>query len=432
MNVSHFIAKRISFSGHKSFTGIIVRIAILAIALSLAVMIISSAIITGFKNEISDKVIAFWGDIHINDAGINRTFEQLPISDYREIAKEMEAIQGLQYLEDRSIFGIPLSFLPQKYKTTGGVSSAQGTVMVPGLIRTRKYFNGIILKGIGDDFDWERMKRFIVEGTILNLADTISDGILLSRAVAEKLEITVGENVIVSFIKDKNHIRRRFTIQGIYNTGLEEYDSKLAIADIRKVREVIGWYDDQAGSIELVLDRSKDAELISDYIYYDLLPDHLYAMSIQQKFPNIFEWLKLQEINERIILGLMIIVGIINMLTVLFILILERSRMIGVLKALGAGNQLVRRVFLYNAGYMITFGLLIGNILGLGFCYLQKKYEIITLDEKSYYLSVAPVELDWIFLGVLNIATFLIILGVMIIPTVLIAYIHPVKVLRFE
>ena len=432
MNLPHFIAKRISISGHRTFTSVIVRIAVAAIALSLAVMIISSAIITGFKNEITEKVIAFWGDIHINDAGINRTFEEIPINDYRQIAEEIEQLKGLEFVEDRYLLGMRLGGIQRNASTKGGVKSVQCTVMIQGLIRTRKDFNGIILKGIGDDFDWSRLNRFIVEGEAFTPGDSIDDGLLLSKSMANKMELKTGDPVIISFIKDQNHLRRRFTVKGIFNTGLEEYDSKMGLADIRKVREVMGWKEHQAGSIEVVLDHPHDAEFFTEYIYYDVLPGHLFAMSIRQKFPSIFEWLKLQEINEKIILALMVVVGIINMLTVLMILILERSRMIGILKALGSTNGLIRKIFLYNACYIIVLGMLLGNFLGLAFCYFQKKYQWITLDEASYYLSVAPVEVNFVFLGFLNLATFLLILSVMIIPTWLISYIHPVKVLRFE
>lgn len=236
----------------------------------------------------------------------------------------------------------------------------------------------------------------------------------------------------MSFMKDQKHRKRSFVISGIYNTGLEEYDSKIAIVDIRKIQQLFGWSEDQVGVIEVLIDEKEDLEVLSEYIYYDILPSNLYAEPITQKFPNIFQWLDLQDFNERIVLWLMIIVGVINMITVLIILILERTRMIGVLKALGMKSWSIRKIFIYNAGFIILMGLVVGNFLGIGICLAQKYFGFITLDEKSYYLSVAPIEFNIPLLVIINISIIVIILIVMIVPTLIIDRISPIKVLRFE
>jgi lipoprotein-releasing system permease protein len=433
MNIEHFIAKKISFGSKKSFTSIIVKIAILAIALSLAIMIVANAIITGFSNQISEKIIAFWGDIHITDSNINRTFEQVPIPDAYNLMKEIDSIQNLKYEDTDKFFGITIESSRSFYSTKGGIKSVQGTILTPGLLRTANYFNGILLKGVGKEFDWNRLEKYIVDGKILSFPKIGSSrDIIVSKSTAEKLKLSTGDRVNISFIKNQKHIKRQFKVCGIYNTGLEEYDSKIAIIDIDFLRELLGWQKNEVGNIEILVDNIEDVEVISEYIYYDLIPPNLYATTIQQKFPNIFEWLKLQEMNENIILALMIVVGIINMLSVLLILILERSKMIGILKALGSSNWLVRKVFLYNAGYIIFFGLLIGNIVGIGLCLLQQRYGFISLDEKSYYLAVAPIDLNLLPILLINAGTFFITLLVMVIPTILITYISPIKVLRFE
>jgi len=277
------------------------------------------------------------------------------------------------------------------------------------------------------------MRSTLIEGDIIEYPDSASsDDILISKYTSGRMNIEMGQRLIVSFIKDRNHIKRRFTVKGIYNTGLEEYDSKIAIVDIREIRSILGWGSDQVGNIEVLVEHKEDIAVISDYIYYEELPAHLFSATIQEKLPSIFEWLKLQDINEQIILALMIVVGVINMITVLLILILERSKMIGVLKALGANNWSVRKIFLYNAGYIIVFGLIAGNILALSFCFLQKKFGLISLDEESYYLSVAPIDLELWSIILVNIGTFIVILVVMTLPTLLISWITPIKVLRFE
>ena len=433
MNLEHFIAKRISFSSHKSFTGIIVKIAIAAIALSLSIMIITTSVITGFKKEISEKIVAFWGDIHINDSNISRSFEQIPIDNADELIVSLDSLQYIEYEDTRRVFGIPIEGNRVMKRTKGGIKSVQGTIMAPGLLRTADDFNGIILKGVGSDFDWDRLRDFLVEGEVIAFQDTAaSDDILISKHIARKLNIVLGQRLIVSFIKERKHIKRRFSVKGIYNTGLEEYDSKIAMIDIREIRQILGWEENQVGNIEILVDNKEDIDILSEYIYYEELPANLFSTTIEEKLPNIFEWLKLQDINENIIMALMVVVGIINMITVLLILILERSKMIGVLKSLGANNWQVRKIFLYNAGYIIIFGLTIGNILALSFCYLQKKYGLISLDEESYYLSVAPIDVDLWSVLFINIGCFAVILSVMILPTLLISWIHPIKVLRFE
>ena len=194
----------------------------------------------------------------------------------------------------------------------------------------------------------------------------------------------------------------------------------------------MGWSPDQVGNIEILIEHQEDLDVLSDYIYYEELPAHLFSSTIRQKLPSIFEWLKLQDINEQIIMALMVVVGIINMITVLLILILERSRMIGILKAIGATNWAIRKIFLYNAGYMIIFGLLIGNIIGIVFCWLQKTFSFITLDEESYYLSVAPIDMDFSSIFLINVGSFFVILVIMLLPTLLISWISPIKVLRFQ
>lgn len=429
MNLSHFIAKRLAFSDNKSFTKIIIRFAIASVALSLATMILTSAILDGFKTEISTKVYGFWGHIHITDTNINRSFEQIPISKSEPYLEEIKEIAQVDYLGKNSFLGFEMDGLTEK-TTKGGIHHMQPVAIVPGIISTSDEFGAILLKGIDDNFDWDYNGGILTEGKQITYEAEPSDGIVISKVTAAALQLKVGQKVIIRFVKDNEQVKRRFTITGIYNTGLEEYDERFAFADLRKVQEILGWTEDQVSGIEVFLDDVNDVEVMNEYLY-DIIPIKLYSETINRKFPSIFEWLKLQDINMVLILVLMIIVSVINMMTALLILILERSGMIGTLKTLGASNWEVRKIFIFHAAYIILIGLLIGNFIGLALYFIQDHYHILKLDEASYYLSYAPVLLSWWKLIALNVLCFFMILLFLFIPSVLITKISPVKVLRF-
>jgi lipoprotein-releasing system permease protein len=244
--------------------------------------------------------------------------------------------------------------------------------------------------------------------------------------------LQLGNRLILSFVKNNVQWKRRFTIVGIYNTGLEEYDKRMALLDIDVLREVLGWLSNEVQGMEVVLDDIRDMDILADYIYYENVPDQLYVETIRSKFPSIFEWLNLQTVNERVITNLMILVGLINMATVLLILVLERTRMIGILKSLGAGQWQIRKIFLYHAAYIIISGLVAGNIAGIGLALIQKKTGIIQLDENNYYLDTAPIELDFWHIVWLNAGTFVVTLLFLVLPTYLVTRISPLKAIRFE
>jgi lipoprotein-releasing system permease protein len=434
MNPEHFIANRIALAKSESFTRIIIRIAIAAIAISLSVMILTTAIISGFKKEISEKIFGFWGHIHITDSNVNRNFELSPISLNQEYFDQIREIKSVDYQEDASILGVKITGNYRNKSSHGGVKGAHPFILLPGLLTTRlNDMHGVLLKGVDNNYDWSAMSKFITAGKAISFnPDSSSSELLISRNIASRLRLQPGDKVVLNFIRDRVQVKKRFEISGIYNTGLEEYDRKIILADLSKLQEILGWNPDEVQGVEIILDDIRDMDLYSDYIYYEVLPPKLFSESIRSKFPGIFEWLKLQDINETVILQLMILVAIINMITVLLILILERTHMIGVLKALGAGNWFIRKIFLYNAGYIILFGLLFGNVLGLGVAFAQKYYQFITLDEANYYLSTAPIHIDWITVGLLNLAAFGITVFFMIFPTWLISRIRPVKALRFN
>ena len=432
MNVERFIANRIAFSQNNSFTRTIIRIAIASVALCIIVVILTTAVITGFKNEITQKIYGFWGHIDITNQAVRRNYEAIPIDKnafYVDSIRNISRV-SLQKYEDNS---------DRKEITTirskAGVSHVQSVCLIPGIIKTKTEFESIIIKGIGDDFSWEHLNDFIVEGKTLDLnTEEMSNGILISESTANTLSIDVGQEIVVTFLRsaERKQIPRRFKVAGLYKTGLQEYDVRFALADIRKIQQVFGWEENQVMGMEVYVEDLDDLEILNDYIYLDVLPGQLYSETVRSKFPAIFGWLELQNVNEYVILSLMTIVAVINMITALLILMLERSRMVGVLKSLGSNNWSIRKIFLIKAFHIIKWGLIIGNIVGIVLCLLQKKFEIIKLNEENYYLSSAPIELNLPYIFLLNVGVVSIIILFLIIPTYLITRISPVKVLRFN
>ncbi|MBK8699892.1 MAG: ABC transporter permease [Saprospiraceae bacterium] len=431
MDSSFFIAKKLAFSGDKSFTRVIVSIAIAGLAISTAVMILSSAIITGFKKEINAKIFGFWGHIHVSDSGITRNFELRPIDISQPYFQKLMVLGQVEYFEPVRIFGFPLENYQRQRFTKGGVKTVNPYIIMPCLLETKKDMMAGLFKGVGKNYDWSAMQRFMTEGRGLGV-EAPANGIVISRIIARKLKINSGDKIIVSFVKEQVKLRRVLEVTGIYNTGLEEYDERFILGDANLLQEILNWLPTEYSGIEIFANHFADAQVLNDYIYTQILPSNIYSETISEKFPNIFEWLKLQDINERIILQLMGIVAIINLVTVLLILILERTRMVGIMKSLGADNWMVRRIFLYHASYILIWGLVIGNLLGLGIAWVQKSTGIIKLDENNYYLDVAPIHIDWMQIGIINMLAFLACVLTLIIPSLVIKKITPVSALRFD
>lgn len=431
MNLPLFIAKRLALSKSVSFTRVIIGIAITAIAISLSVMILANAMIAGFKKEIHNKIFGFWGHIHISDINISRDFELTPFDINKDYYKQLEQIKQVIYQIEEEAKSDLSDKKYKEYTTKGGVNHIQPFIIHPGLLESKNEFQAILFKGVDSTFDWSRMKRFLVKD-VRKTEALRENEVVISKILADKLKIEAGQDIILSFVKARNKVRRKLNVVGIYNTGLEEYDKRYIIGNITKVRQLLGWNDNQVAGIEVFLDDIEDSEVITEHIYTNILPDYLYPERIQSKFPGIFEWLKLQDINEKVILQLMAVVAIINMITVLLILILERTHMIGLLKALGATNWKVQKIFLYSAAFIIAMGQLIGNAIGLGLAFLQKKFSFIKLDEANYYLDTAPIHIDWTTILTINIGAFLITLIFLIIPTFIVTRIKPVTALKFD
>ena len=428
MNISYFISRRIAKSSTSGYSGTIIKIAIATIALSIATMILAVSVLLGFKNGITEKVFGFWGHIHITDSKISRTLELTPIENSSAIK---DSIANIAHVSKTN--RVRFDDTDAVSESKAGVKSINPYIMMPGIIKTKNDdIEGIILKGIDEDYNWEAFRSYLKEGEFPQFGLKSNREILISQQTARRLRVGVGDKLNVYFIKDKDAKTKRFIISGIYRTGLEEYDVKFVFADMTVLQDVLDWDKSQIGGYEIFIEDIADAEIIADYVYEEVLPANLYAQTIKDKFDNLFKWIELQDMNALLLLILMTIVAIINMSTAILILILERSKMIGTLKALGMHNWDIRKIFIYNSFWILGLALILGNIIGFAVAILQKSTGIMKLDETNYYLSEVPIHFDFGAIVVINLLTIIVTLLVMIIPSYMVTKISPIKILRFE
>ncbi|KEQ29106.1 ABC transporter permease [Pedobacter antarcticus 4BY] len=406
MNTSYFIARRIAIKSKRTFSKLIVRIAIAGVMLSLAVMMLSVAIIKGFKTEIQQKVRGYVGDIRIFKLDTNNSFELAPF------VPSGQTIETLKNNPDIDYF--------QSYATKPGIISANDEV------------EGINFKGVEKGFNWSYIEKHLVSGRVINFADSAQAmrEILISSYTADRLKLKTGDQFIMHFVQDPPR-KRPFKIVGIYDIGVEEIDKGFALGDLNIIRRLNNWKSDEVGGIEVRIKNFARLRPVSDKVYQGL-DMKLRSESVEEYFPNIFTWLSLLDVNTKVLLVLMMIVGVINMVTALLIMILERTNMIGMLKAFGMRDADVMKVFLYNAVYLVGLGLILGNILGLGLAFLQQYTHVFKLDQTSYYLNYVPIELHLSDVLMLNAATLIICLVVLVIPSMLVSRISPLKAIRFK
>lgn len=370
-------------------------------------MIVSTSLVNGFQHEISDKVYGFWGHIIITKFGFGYRYENTDPIDATQI--------DFEYIDD----------LP-------AVKHYQAFAYKAGIIKANESIEGIVLKGVAQDFDWGYFDKYMIKGQSFYSGDSVPvRDIVLSKVTADRLQVDTGDHIEVHFIEKVPRVRK-LKIGGIYNTGLAEFDEKFALVDVGHIQNLNGWEQNEYNGFEVFV---KDKDLINDVneaIYYDALSPNLTSQTIMEINPNIFDWLALQDMNKYIILGLMTVVAIINMITCLLILILERTNMIGILKALGASNWSVRKVFVYYGAYIMGLGLVIGNVLGLGLVLAQKYLKFIQLPEESYYVKVAPVDINLLLIAGIDVATLIICVIVLLVPSYLVSRISPVKAIRFS
>ena len=414
MNLPYFIAQRL-IKGRRegtSFSRPINVIAIIGIAMGLAVMILAVAILTGFKQQIRDKVVGFGANIQIMNFDSNISFETTPISDTQKFIPAIRQIPGITHLE---VFATKA-----------------------GIIRTDEDIQGVVLKGIGSDFDWKYFKSNMVDGSVFTVTDTgLTNKVIISKKISNMLRLKTGDSFAMLFIQDPPRMRK-FTISGIYETSLEEFDKMYVYCDIGHIKRLNGWKNDQVSGFEVFIDDfdklDEMTSAVRDAIGYKITEEDtkFKVTNIRMKYPQIFDWLNFQDVNVIIIILLMLIVAGFNMISGLLILILEKTNMIGVLKSLGAEDITIRRIFLYQAAYLIGKGLFWGNLVGLGLAFIQLKTGVITLDPSSYYIKTVPVNLELIHILLLNAGTMAAIILMLLVPTKLISRITPVKAIRYD
>ncbi|TVR73328.1 MAG: ABC transporter permease [Marinilabiliales bacterium] len=415
MNIELHIAKRLAGDqdGKKTISGPIVKIAVAGIALGMAVMLISVAVVTGFKREIRNKVIGFGSHIQITNFDSNISWETTPVR------MDQDFLPGIAQIPE--------------------VRHIQPFATKPGIIRTRgEDIQGVILKGVDGSFDWSFFEQNMVEGSRLTLTDTVtSNEAVLSRTVASLLRLDVGDDFAMFFVQEPPRARR-FTLSGIYDTGLEELDKMFVLADLRHIQRLNDWDDDQVSGFEILLHDYDNIDLVArqvdDLAGYQFTGDltRLRVESINDKYPQFFDWLELLDMNVWVILSLMVIVAGFNMVSGLLILILERTGMIGILKAMGLENSRLRKIFLYQSAFLTAKGLFWGNLIGIGLILVQHYTGFLKLDQASYFIPTVPVNLRLLHVLLLNAGTMAVTVAMLVIPSYIIGRIDPEKTIRFD
>ena len=411
MNFEFFIAKRlISAQSYKSSVSApIIKIGVLAIAISTIVMLFAVAISVGLQQKIRDKAVAFNGHITISNFDTNLS-------------------EGTQAPIKKNQLFYP------EFKEVDGITHVQAVAQKFGIIRTETDFEGLFLKGVGIDYNWQYFKEFLIQGTLPNYSESYSDEVLISEHLAKRLLFKLGDTFQMYFLKSDSSSPpsiRKFKIVGIFNSGFEELDQTFLIGDLNHVQRLNRWSKNQVGQFEVFIQDYEDLEAKGLEVYAET-PSTLNAQTVKQKYPVIFDWIAIFDKNTYGIIAMMILVGVINMITALLVLILERTQMIGILKALGSRSWSIQKVFIYTASYLAITGLILGNGIGLLLLFIQKYLSPITLNPSVYYVSKAPVDINLWTILCLNLLTFTICVLVLIIPSYLIAKIAPVKAIKFD
>lgn len=406
MNFEYYISRRIRSKEGSSFSRPIVRVSIAGIALGLAVMLVSVAILQGFQTQIREKVSGFGGHIQITGFDSNNSYEPTPIDKRDAKIDQIRQLPGIVNVQE---FGLKA-----------------------GIIKTDDQIEGVVLKGLPDTYNWQFLRERIVGGTLTANKDTIAgNDVLISEKLANSLGFKPGDELRMYFIIDNVARGRKFRISGIYNTGLAEFDEMYVFGDIRHIRKLNGWDENLVSGIEINISDFAELNQMADKVY-DIIGYKLNTLTIKQIYPQIFDWIEIQDLNVVIILILMALVSGITMISTLLILILEHTRDIGLLKALGSTNGSIRKIFIYTSVNITFYGLLWGNAVALILIFLQKTYNFIPLPADSYFVSSVPVSITLSVILLINLATIVVCTFMMLIPSLVVRYITPVKAIRFE
>ncbi len=410
MKVAFFIAKKISFNRSKSLSRFIIRLATTATALSVAAMILTIAFVNGFQQTVSEKVFGFWGHIRIQQYEPAKALiaEESPITENAPILQKIKQLKEVQHVN--------------AFATKSAVIENKGEI------------EGILFKGVDRNYRFQNMKPFLTEGRWIAFNDSsYSKEITVPAAIAAELNIALNDTVALHFISAEKGktFSRKLKVVGIYKTGIEEFDKLFAVGDIDLIRRLNNWNQQQVGGYEVLLSDYKMMANTNEEIYL-MLPDRWVSRTIKDVYPNIFDWLSIQDVNRDVIFIIMSIVAIINLITCLLILVLERTKMVGILKAVGGSNALIQRIFLLHATYIAAIGVTAGFLFGVGLCFLQQKTGFIRLDEASYYVSTAPVAMMWGQFFLVAASTLVVCFLALIIPANIVRTIRPVKAVQFN
>ncbi len=391
-----------------SASSTIIKIAIVAIALGMVMMLIAVATGFGLQEKIREKVSAFGGDILISNFDGNNSAETInPVSLNQDFYPNFTAVPEVEHIQAVAIKG--------------------------GIIRTPTDFEGVLVKGLGADYDWSRIDDYIIEGRKPYFTAGINSEMLISKFLANRLGFKLGDKVLIYFVREEEQDVKplRLDIVGIYESAYQEFDKVYLMADIRHIRRINRWEKDEVGAFEVFVDDFDNVQEINNRVYENS-GSFLRSITIGERNYQIFEWIKLFDFNILLIIAVMILIAGINIIVALLVLILERTRMIGILKALGSSDWSVRKIFIYNAMYLIGLGLFWGNFIGLGIIFIQHYFGVITLNPATYYVKEAPVYIDWMYILLLNLGVFTLCAVVLLIPSYIITKITPVKAIRFE
>ena len=407
MSGPKFIADRIFSLSKENLSSTVMRLAVTSVALAIIVMLIAWAVVVGFKNQIRDKVVGFVAPIHVQSLDKNESVEETPFVLDSVLISRLNAVEGIQHY--------------------------QMVANKAGMIKTDSEIQGVVLKGVDENYDWTYFAQCLIEGqTPQYKARERSTDVLVSKVIANKMLLNVGDDVRVWFIdKDQQARGRKFTVSGVFETGLYEFDERYVFADLNQIRKLNGWEDNEAGLLEIALEADADVDQVNDTLYFSL-PMNLACYTARESNPQIFDWLDLLDTNVWLIMALMLLVAGITVISMLLIIIIERTSTIGLLKAMGASNKFVREVFLRRSLRILLIGMVIGNVIGLAFCFVQQHTGLIKLDAATYYLSAVPIELHLSTVVFINLGTFLLWVLMLLIPTSVINRISPTKSIRFE
>lgn len=370
-------------------------------------MIISVAVVIGFKHSISSKIIGFTSDLKIVPFDNNESFEENPVDVNDELISAL--------------------------KSDPDISHIQLCARKAGVVKTEDQIQGVVFKGVGADYDKSFLESCLVEGKFPELGNDVSNEVLISKSLANKLKLKIGDDLRTWFVSENSSTARgrKFKISGLYNTSMEEFDNVFIIGDIKHVQKLNGWDTTQVGSIELAVKESRNLSNVA-FGLNELIPFNLTVVTVKDEYPQIFNWLDLLDTNVVVILILLIVVASITMVSTLLVLIIERTNMVGILKAMGANNRSIRKIFLYKAGTIILRGIFWGNVLSFGFLLIQYFFKVVKLSPQNYYVNYVPVEMNWTYLILLNLGAFLICSLMLVAPSYYITRIIPAKALRYE